>query len=74
MDACPAVWDPYTKKKEIELIQKTQNVALRFIFRLKGRVSFTEMREREGIDSLQNRRRKIRTQLFLKTLNKTLSK
>ena len=51
LPGCP-VWDPYTKKVIKLIVEKTQNVALRFIFRLNDRVSFTEIRQKEGIDSL----------------------
>jgi hypothetical protein len=61
---CP-VWDPYLKK-HVTLLERTQNIGLRFIFCLRGRVSFTELREKHAIKSLQQRRIDLRTSLFEK--------
>lgn len=48
------VWDPFMKK-DIKRFEKIQNTAVRFIFKLKGQVSFTEIRANTGIESLAKR-------------------
>ena len=52
-----SAWDPYLVK-DIKQIEKVQNKALRFIFRLRGQVSFTEIRQNTNILSLKERRKK----------------
>ena len=59
------VWDPYLKS-DINKLEKLQNRALRFIFRLRGQVSFTKLREGTGILSLKERRKELRKKLFYK--------
>ena len=39
------VWNPFFSKKSITRFEKIQNAALQFIFKLKGQVCFTEIRE-----------------------------
>jgi hypothetical protein len=61
------VWDPYLKK-DIKRLEQVQNKALRFIFRIKGRVSFTQIRKDANVDSLEKRRRDFRLKLFVKSI------
>ena len=61
------IWDP-SEKKYAKKLEKIQNQALRFIFRIKGRVSFTELRANIKFDSLQKRRQTARFNLFTKCL------
>ena len=58
-----AVWDPYFKN-DITVLERTQNLALRFIFGIRGRVSFTELRKDKAIDTPKDRRTNIRMRLF----------
>lgn len=59
------VWDPFMKK-DIGRIEKIQNRALRFIFKLKGPVSFKKLREDADISSLAERRKLLRKKIFVK--------
>jgi hypothetical protein len=61
------VWDPYLKK-DIGKLEKCQNKALRFIFRIKDQVSFTSIRQGANISSLAKRRRDLRIKLYVKSL------
>jgi len=61
------VWDPYLKK-EVKRLERIQNKALRFVYRVKGKVSFTELRQDTGMSSLKERRRNQRLKLFCKVL------
>ena len=65
------IWDPYTKKYSKKL-EKVQNQALRFIFKVKGRTSFTKLRKDTNIASLQDRRKAARIKLFLSCLENGL--
>ena len=58
------VWDPYLRK-DVKQLEKVQNRALRFIFKLKGRVSFSQIRQDTSIISLKDRRKKLRHNLFV---------
>lgn len=60
------VWDPYTKK-HIQMLEKTQNRALRFVFRLKGQTSFSKLRQDTSIPSLKERRKDSRIKLLVKS-------
>lgn len=62
---CP-VWDPYFKK-DIGSLQRVQNEALRFIFNIKGQISFTQLRSDTDILSLEERRTQLRHILFFKS-------
>ena len=62
---CP-VWDPFLKK-DIKILQKVQNEALRFIFSIKGPISFSQLRHDTIIFSLEERRKEIGRQLFFKS-------
>ena len=54
-----AAWDPY-EKEQITQLEVLQNKALRFIFNVKGRdVSMSELRESQGIDSLEKKNEKM---------------
>jgi hypothetical protein len=61
------VWDPYLKK-DIKKLEKIQNRGLRFIYRLKGQVSFSKIRGETGIPSLAERRKQHRIKLFYKVM------
>jgi len=61
------VWDPYEKNK-IKQLEKIQNQALRFIFNIRGHVSFSELREKTDIPSLKERRKSARFSLFHKCI------
>ena len=52
----------------VEKLEKVQNQALRFIFNKKGRVSFTELREEKSIESLQERKTRLREKMFYKVV------
>jgi hypothetical protein len=58
-------WDPYLKK-DIKKLERIQNRALRFIFKIKGKVSFAKLRSDTSIPSLSERRRDLRHKLFFK--------
>ena len=60
-----SVWDPYLEclNHDIEMIQ---NKAVRFISNIKKRKSVTEAREKLCLDTLVNRRKKIRHNLILR--------
>jgi len=62
------IWDPYTKT-QIKQLEKVQNQAMRFIFRIKGRTSFKKLREDTGFPSLQERRKISRVKLYLRCLS-----
>ena len=66
------VWDPFLKK-DIKRFEKVQNAALRFIFKIKGQVSFTELRENIGMDSLAKRRRDLRCNFYMKAIERGLT-
>jgi len=59
------VWDPY-KKVNSKKLEKVQNKALRFIYRIRSRVSFSKLREDTNIQSLKTRRKEQRLKLFCK--------
>ena len=59
------VWDPH-QTKDIKKLKKMQNKALRFIFRIKGKVFFTKLRNDTCISSLAKRRKEYRLKLFVK--------
>lgn len=61
------VWDPH-QKNQIKQIEKVQNKALRFIFKIKGQISFTNLRDKTGLHSLKQRREESRLKLFVKCL------
>ena len=57
-------WDPY-EKEQVTKLEVLQNKALRFIFNVKGRdVSMSELRQSQGIDSLEKRRKDARFRLL----------
>ena len=60
-------WEPY-QKVQINHIEKVQNKALRFIYNIKGRVSFTKLRQDVEIHSLRQRKKMGRLKLFTKCL------
>ena len=66
------VWDPFSNKN-IKRFEKIQNTALRFIFKLKGQVSFTQIRENTGIESLAKRRKDLRFKYYLNAIDKNLT-
>ena len=47
MEYASQIWDPYLKK-QVKQLEKVQNQALRFIFNIKGQVSFTQLRTDTG--------------------------
>ena len=59
------VWNPFTKK-DIKRFEKIRNVALRFIFRLRGWVSFIEIKANVGQDSLVERHKSLRACFYAK--------
>lgn len=61
------IWDPYYKH-HIKQLEKIQNKALRFIFNIKGQISFTKLREDTNIESLKERRKQGRFKLFVRCL------
>ena len=62
------VWDPYLSK-DIKQLEKIQNRALRFIFRLPpGIISFSELRLQTGIQSLADRRKDLRLNFYFKQI------
>ena len=61
MEYADSVWDP-SLKKTITDIEMVQNLAVRFISRLKGRVS--EARCELGLQTLQERRKNHRLTLL----------
>ena len=58
-----AAWDPYLSR-DIKTLEQIQNRALRFIFRLRGRVSFTDLRNKTNIESLKGRQKTVRLNLY----------
>ena len=66
------MWDPFSKKN-IKRFEKLQNTALRFIFKLKGQVSFTEIKENTGIESLAKRRKDLMFKYYLNAVDKNLT-
>lgn len=64
---CPA-WDPYLEK-DIKQLEKLQNKAIRFVFRLRGQISFTEIKRKANITSLKDRRKNLRINLFCKSIS-----
>ena len=62
---CP-VWDPCLTK-DIKKLEKVQNRAMRFIFRLRGQVSFSKVRSDTDTISLKDRRKNLRLNLFFKS-------
>ena len=64
-----AIWDPYFKS-DIDMIEKIQSRAMRFIQRDYGCVE--RMRYQLQLETLQDRRRDIRLTLFFKRLSKAL--
>ena len=61
------VWDPFTRTNT-EKIEMVQHWALRFICNLKGICSIEEARKSVELDTLEERRRASRRQLFLRIL------
>ena len=63
-----SVWNPYLEclNHDIEMIQ---NKAVRFISNIKGRGSLSEAREQLHLDTLVNRRKKIRHHRLLRLLS-----
>ena len=61
------VWDPFTKTNT-EKIEMVQHWTLRFICNLKGICSIEEARKSVELDTLEERRRASRRQLFLRIL------
>ena len=61
------VWDPY-QKNQVKQLEKVQNQALRFLFGIRGQVSFSELRKETDIKSLNERRKDARFSLFLRCL------
>ena len=59
---CP-VWDPYLAK-DIKKLEKVQNRGMRFIFRLRGQVSFSKVRSDTDTISLKDRRKKSSVKLI----------
>ena len=53
-------------RKDVKQLEKVQNRALRFIFKLKDRVSFSQIRQDTSITSLKDGRKKLRHNLFCK--------
>lgn len=49
------IWDSY-QNKHVKQLEKLQNKALRFIFNIKGQISFTKLREDTSVESIQERR------------------
>ena len=58
-------WDPFLKKHK-DMLEFTQNQALRFIYNIKGRISFTELRAEKDFESLAERRLQLRKNFFCK--------
>ena len=65
---CP-VWDPCLAK-DIKKLEKVQNKAMRFIFRLRGQVSFSKVRSDTGTISLKDRRKNLWLNLFFKSVDR----
>lgn len=63
------VWDPYLKR-DIKRMEKVQNSALRFIYRIRGQISFTELRNSICLDSLGKRRQNLRQKFYMKAIEK----
>ena len=53
-----AALDPYLSR-DINTLEQIQKRALRFIFRFRGRVSFTDLREKTNIESLKDQRKTV---------------
>ena len=62
------VWDPF-HRAPCEDLEIFQNKAFRFIFNLKGRVSFTVLRETHCLPTLESRRQDKRISTFCKILD-----
>ena len=58
-------WDPFLKKHK-DMLELTQNQALRFIYNIKGRISFTELRAEKDFGTLAERRLQLRKNFFCK--------
>ena len=65
------IWDPYEKKYSKKL-EKVQNQALRFIYQIKGRTSFSTLRAKTNFPSLKSRRQNSRYQLLTKCLSENM--
>ena len=61
------VWDPH-QKSQINQFERDQNKSLRFIYSIKGQVSFTQLRADVEIMSLRERRKEARLSLFTKCI------
>jgi len=61
------VWDPYLKK-DIKKLEKIQNKALRFVFKIKHQISFSKLRKDTGILSLAKRRKRKRIKLYCQVI------
>ena len=58
------MWDPYYLRKEVKELEKVQNRALRFTFKLKGRASFSQIRQdTTSVTLLKDRRKELRHNL-----------
>ena len=53
-------------KKNKDMLELTQNQALRFTYNIKGRISFTELRVEKDFVSLTERRLQLRKNFFCK--------
>ena len=54
-------------KKGIKILQEVQNKAHRFIFNVKGPISFSQLCHTTNILSLEERSKEIRRQMFFKS-------
>ena len=55
------------------MFEKISNTVLRFIFKLKGQVSLTEIRENFGIESLAKRRKNLGFKYYLNAIDENLA-
>ena len=53
---------------DIKKLEKVQNRPLKFIFKLKGHVSFSQIKQDTSITSLKDRRKKLRHNIFVKLI------
>ena len=61
-----AAWDPYLSR-DIKTLEQVQNRSLQFIFRIQRRVSFPDLRKKTNIESLKDRRKTVRLNLYCKS-------
>jgi len=52
--------------KDVKLLENVQNKALRFVFRVRGKCSWTKLRKDLNICSLKDRRKDMRRKLYYK--------